>query len=366
MSVKDLMRNELKEFAAYNAGVHLVGVDFRKIVKLNANESMMGPSQKAMDAMAEELKYGYMYPQPVIAELSKELSDFLGKPEDNIVVMNGSGSGIQMVGECFLNPGDEMLLCDPTFMAYYKVPARFGAILKTVTPKDGVSQDLDLLYDAITEKTKLIVLCNPNNPTGTLIDHEKLKEFIEKLPKHVVVIMDEAYIEWVDIPGYQSALDLVTDDNNIIILRTFSKNHGMAGYRIGYSVANKALTECLNSLTNYYSPNRIAARGAAVSLHDKEWGELVYKNNKEQRDYMQSEMAKMGMLVTPSQASFIWFDPKCDSKVLFDKLIEKKVYIRPFHPYLRVSIGLPEQNQAFLDALAESLKEMNLEEKKYA
>ncbi len=359
MEARDLMRNELKSFAAYNAGgVHLVDVDFREIIKLNANESQMGPSKKAMEAMAEELKYGYMYPQPVIAELATKISEFVGKPKDNIVIMNGSGSGIQMVGEVFLNPGDEMLLCDPTFMAYYKVPERFGATLKTVTPADGVSQDLDLLYENITDKTKLIVMCNPNNPTGTVVTHEALKEFVEKLPDHVVLIIDEAYIEWVDIPGYESALDLVTDDNNVVILRTFSKNHGMAGYRIGYSVANKALTECINAVGNYYAPNRIAARGAAVSLDDKEWGEAVYKNNKEQRDYMQAELTKLGMEVTPSQASFIWFDPKCDSKKLFDKLIEKKVYIRPFHPYLRVSIGVPEQNQAFLDALAASLNEI--------
>lgn len=362
MEARDLMRKELKEFAAYNAGVHLVGVDFRKIVKLNANESQMGPSRKAMEAMAEELQYGYMYPQPVIAELLDKISKYTGKPRDNIVIMNGSGSGIQMVGEVFLNPGDEMLLCDPTFMAYYKVPARFGATLKTVVPPDGVSQDLDLLYDAITEKTKLIVMCNPNNPTGTIVSHEKLKAFVEKLPEHVVLIIDEAYIEWIDVPGYESALDLVTDDHNVVILRTFSKNHGMAGYRIGYSVANKALTECINAVGNYYAPNRIAARGAIVSLDDREWGAAVYKNNKEQRDYMQSKMQRLGMKVTPSQASFIWFDPQCDSKKLFDKLIEKKVYIRPFHPFLRVSIGVPEQNQAFLDALAASLNEIKEEQ----
>lgn len=358
MEAHELMRNELKTYASYNAGAALMNVDFRKVVKLNANESQMGPSPKAMKAMAEEMQYGYLYPQTVINELKTKLAAYAGKSEDEITIFAGSGGGIQEIGETFLNPGDECVLCSPTYMAYYRLPARFGAVLKEVNAPDGVTTDLNLLLDAVTEKTKIVFLCNPNNPTGTLLPAEAIEDFVMKLPKHVICLVDEAYIDWVDDRSYPSAFRLVREDTNVIVLRTFSKIHGMAGYRIGYAVANRKITECMKAVAGYYSTNRIAARGAIVSMEDTEYLEKVYQNNKTQRDYMQSELKKMGMKVTPSQASFIYFDPCCDAEEMYERLQQKKIYIRPFIPFLRVSIGKPDQNQAFLNAMKEVIAQM--------
>lgn len=361
MDVSDLMRRELRSYQSYRAGAAL-NADFRKVIKLNANESQMGPSPKAMAAMADELKYGYLYPQSVISELKDRLIQYTGKSGDMITIFAGSSGAIEEIGETFLNPGDECVLCSPTYMAYYRLPARFGAKLVEVRSGDGVTTDLGRILDAVTEKTKLVFICNPNNPTGTLLPAEEIEDFVKHLPDHVICVIDEAYIDWVDDRNYQSAFRLVNDDSNVIVLRTFSKIHGMAGYRIGYSVAGRAITQCMSAVASYYGTNRIAARGALVSLNDAEYLEKVYLNNKVQRDYLQREMTKLGMAVTPSQASFIWFDPHCDAQEMLERLQQKKVYIRPFVPYLRVSIGTPEQNQAFLKALSEVIEEMKLKE----
>lgn len=150
--------------------------------------------------------------------------------------------------ETFLNHDDELLVCSPTYMLYYKLPFRFGAKLAEAHSSDGVSTDLDALYNAITDKTKLVFICNPNNPTGTLVDNRKLDEFVEKLPPHVICVIDEAYYDWITEEHYESALRFVNDRNNVIVLRTFSKIYGMAGLRVGYSVANKDITACLGCI----------------------------------------------------------------------------------------------------------------------
>ena len=174
-------------------------------------------------------------------------------------------------------------------------------------------------------------------------------------------MIDEAYIDWVDIPDYPSALKYVEEGGkNIIVLRTFSKIYGMAGIRVGYSVANSEITQALNSIAGSFGTSGPAAAGAAAALEDKEFYEMSYKNNKEQRDYLMQEMSKMGVDVTPSQTSFIYFDPHCNTQECMDAIEEGGVMIRYFgEQYLRVSIGRPEQNQMFLDALARYLKSVS-------
>lgn len=357
MAIKDLMREELKEYNIYVAGGRPMGQGAPKH-RLMANENQLGPSPKAIEAIAEEAKQGNLYPMIPTMRAKKAISEYVHKPLEDIITYAGSGSGINAIGEAFLNPGDEVLICSPTYMAYGHLPARHGAKLVEVFSKDGVSTDLELLAGAITDKTKLIFICNPNNPTGTILDPARLDEFVEKLPEHVICVVDEAYIDWVDIPNYPSALKYVEEGGkNIIVLRTFSKIYGMAGIRVGYSVANSEITQALNSIAGSFGTSGPAAAGAAAALGDSEFYEISYKNNKEQRDYMIEEMSKMGVDVIPSQTSFIYFAPHCNTQECMDAIEEGGVMIRYFgEQYLRVSIGRPEQNQMFLDALAQYLK----------
>lgn len=354
----DLLRTPLKESKAYVAGVMLAQVTPGKTVfKLNANENQFGPSTKAMEAMAAELKNGYLYPGTVLTDLKQKLAEFHGFQLENITLYNGSGAAINAMGETFLNPGDEVLICSPTYMAYAPLPGRFGAKLVEVPAKDGLYTDLDALAGGITEKTKLIFICNPNNPTGTILDNAKLDAFVAQLPEHVVCVIDEAYFDWIDIPDYKSAFRFVNSGKNVIVLRTFSKIYGMAGCRVGFAVAGKELSECLATSSNLFYTNRIGAAGAIAALDDKEFYEKAYQNNKEQRAYLTAEMQKMGITTVESQTSFIYFDAHCDNDKCMEVLMEHGVYIRPFGPkYLRVSIGLPHQNQAFLDAMKLALE----------
>lgn len=360
MSVKDLMREPLKEFSAYMAGgIQIKPVEGKETVKLNANEMQMGPSPKAIEAMADELKRGYLYPMETVGVLKKKIAEYVGKPASNVTVFGGSGAGIQAIAEAFLNPDDEVLICSPTYMAYYRLASRFGGKLVEVEADDGVSTDLDKLAEAITDKTKLIFICNPNNPTGTILCPEKLEAFINHLPSHVICVIDEAYMEWVSIPDYPSGLKFVEDGKNVIVLRTFSKIFGMAGIRVGYSVANDEITESIASIAGTYSTNRIGAVGAVAALEDEEFFKAAYENNTKQREYLTKEMEKLGITVVPSNTSFIYFAPHCDTRKCMEILESEGVFIRYFsEEYIRVSIGLPHQNQLFLDALKKAISEL--------
>lgn len=353
MEIQDLMRNELKNYNTYVAGGKSI-LGQKTMHRLMANENQLGPSPKAVEAIAEEAKKGNFYGAIPVMKAREAIAAHLGQPVDHIITFAGSGAGINAIGEIFLNPEDEVLICSPTYMAYAPLPARHGAKLVEVFAEDGVSTDLDLLAAAITDKTKLIFVCNPNNPTGTILDPEKLDQFVANLPDHVVCVIDEAYIEWVDIPNYPSAVKYVEDGGkNIIVLRTFSKIYGMAGIRIGYSVANTALTRAMNSIAASFNTSGPAAAGAVAALGDTEFYQKAFQNNKQQRDYLMAEMTKMGIDVIPSQTSFLYFDPHCDTRQCLDALEQAGILIRYFgEQYLRVSIGRPEQNQLFLDALS--------------
>ncbi|PWT27312.1 histidinol-phosphate transaminase [Butyrivibrio fibrisolvens] len=363
MSVKDLMREPLKGFQIYTAGGMMVKPG-PGIIKLNANENQMGSSPKALEAMEKELSKCNLYPMESITNLKQKIAEHVGMPVSCITAFNGSGAGIQAVAEAFLNPDDELLICSPTYMQYYRLPAQFGAKLVEVFGKDGVSTDLDALSAAITDKTKLIYICNPNNPTGTLLCPDKLSTFIDDLPDHVVCVIDEAYIDWVADDSYPSMVSKVLCGKNVIVLRTFSKIYGLAGIRCGYAVASEEIITCLSAISGIFGTNRVAAAGAAAALEDKEFYKAAQDNNTEQRAYLSKELEKLGCTVVPSSTSFIYFAPHCDTKECMSYLESKGVYIRYFsEEYIRVSIGLPMQNQKFLDTIGEFIEKSCVKEK---
>lgn len=357
ITVNDLLRDPIKEAGVYVAGMALSTEELNSgIVKLNANENPFGPSTKALEAMAEELKRGNLYPGNVMDDFKKKLAEHFHLDVEQFSIFNGSGAAINGIGETFLNPGDEMIISSPTYMAYAPMPSRMGAKIVETTSRDGLYTDLDAISAAITEKTKLIFICNPNNPTGTILDHAKLDAFVENLPDHVVCAIDEAYFDWIDLPDYQSAFRFIHTGKKVMVLRTFSKIYGMAGIRAGFVAASKELTQALARAANLYYSNRIAMAGAMAALDDTEFYNKAFENNKIQREYLTEEMTKMGIDVVESQTSFLYFDAHCNTEKCMQMLTDNKIYIRPFgEQYLRVSIGLPHENQAFLDCLQEAL-----------
>lgn len=357
-NVNEMMREPLKTSTAYVAGMAMV-TPSETIFKLNANENQFGPSTKALEAMKEVLANGYLYPGNYITACRKKIAQFhgYGMKMENIAVYNGSGSAINAMGETFLNPGDEVVISSPTYMQYAPLPARYGAKVVEVPSIDGLYTNLSGMLAAITPNTKLMFICNPNNPTGTIVDNKELDEFIEKLPEHVICVIDEAYFHWIGKEGYESAFRFINSGKKVIVLRTFSKVYGMAGIRCGFAAASEEIIKCLFTSTNLFYTNIVAAAGAVAALDDSEFYDKVYNNNKEQREYMSEEMTKMGVDVVPSETSFIYFDAHTDNAKCMEILESHGVYIRGFgEKYLRVSIGLPHQNQAFLDALKEAVE----------
>lgn len=228
------------------------------------------------------------------------------------------------------------------------------------TTKDFV-YDLDKIYEAITENTKLIFICNPNNPTGTVVDPEKLTLFFERLPDHVLVILDEAYVEYAEKEKNSTGIEFVKMGFPVISIRTFSKFYGLAGIRIGYAVADEKYIEHLQAVKQTFAVNRIAIAGAEAALEDAEYGERMLQETLNEKNRLVEQLTSFGFQVVESHANFLFVDVKQDVSTLFTKLMEKGILIRPCTPWklnthARITIGTERQNNLLLDAIKEIQK----------
>lgn len=361
MEIKDLLREPLKEFTAYKPGGKKLTVreDVTERIQLNANENQLGPSPKAVEAMQEAAKISNLYPFTFgqNEEVRQFIADFYGVTSDTIMITSGSSGIISAFGEIFLNPGDEMVTCIPTYDSYRAVANRYGAVFKAAPLKADYSYDMGALYDLITDKTKLVVIVNPNNPTGTLISNEELDAFMAKVPDHVITIIDEAYFEWIDDEQYESAVKYVKEGKKVAVLRTFSKLYGMAGVRVGYGIMMPDICQAMRNVEFNYGPSRIGLAGAVAALQDKEYVKRSVQNNNEGRDYLEKVLREVGFEVIKSYASFVYFLPKgITSEALVDELASYGVMIRGFGEYGRVSVGVPRQNKIFAETLKKVLK----------
>lgn len=358
MAILDLLREPMKTAGGYIAGGKPLPTPPNGVVpaKLNANENQLGPSSKVLQAIQDELKNINLYPFEQNNLTRKALAEWLHFKPENIRMANGSMSLICAIGDVFLNPGDEVAMCTPSYMAYYSLPGRYGATLVEVPNKDFAT-DVKALLKAITKKTKLCIIVNPNNPTGGKISNADLQYFMDNVPDHVITIVDEAYIEWVDDNAYQNATKYVHENRNVIILRTFSKIFGLAGLRFGYLITTSEISQYLGIVEANYGPDRLALIAAREAIKDTEHLAASLKNNTDGRKYLTTELRALGFDVIESYASFIYFAPKMDTAYMIDELNKRGVYIRDFgKTYSRVSIGRPEQNKQFINNLKEIVK----------
>ena len=361
MEVKDLLREPLKNFSAYKPGGKKIPVrdGVTSTIQLNANENQLGPSPKAVEAMQEAAKISNFYPFTFsqTEEVRAFIADYYGMQPEQIMITSGSSGIISAFGEIFLNPGDEMITCVPTYDSYRAVANRYGAVFKSA-PLKNYAFDLDALYDLITDKTKLIIIVNPNNPTGTLISNEELDAFMEKVPDHVITVIDEAYFEWINDANYESAIKYVKQGKKVAVLRTFSKLFGMAGVRIGYGIMQKDIAEAMRNVEFGYGASRIGLAGAVAALQDKEYIQKSIENNTKGRNFLENVLKEAGFEVVKSYASFVYFYPKgITSEDLVNELGSYGVMIRQFGDYSRVSVGLPEQNERFKQTLKQVLNQ---------
>ncbi|MDD5382488.1 MAG: histidinol-phosphate transaminase [Candidatus Margulisbacteria bacterium] len=325
------------------------------VVKLASNENPFGPSPKALEAIAKEAKNLQIYPDQKSLLLREALAKKLNVSGDCIICGNGSDDIMQILGSTYLNPGDEVIVSKNTFSLYELVTRIFDGKLVLVNLKDN-ELDLAGFATAITPKTKMIFLTNPNNPTGTVFSAAEFDALMKKVPDNALVVVDEAYIEFAERKDLPDTIKYVKEGRNVVALRTFSKFYGLAGLRIGYGIAKAELIKPMFRTKMPFNVNRLAQAGAIAALDDKEFTEKTYKNNVEGKKYLYAELDKLGLEYKKTEANFIFINLKKSADECFITMMKQGVIIRPltsfgFSQAIRVSVGTKEQNEKFISAL---------------
>jgi histidinol-phosphate aminotransferase len=320
-------------------------------IKLASNENPIGPSQKAAEAIAKLMGGLHRYPDGAGFYLKKAISDKFGHPIEGIILGNGSNELLEIIVRTFLLEGENAIMAEPSFVVY-KMAAQAAGRERVIVPlKDGL-HDLEAMADRITDRTKLIFIANPNNPTGTMNTAAQMDSFLKRVPEDVIVVLDEAYCEYVVSDEYPDTLAILRAGRNIIALRTFSKIYGLAGLRIGYGFAPPVLVDLMNRVRQPFNTNSLAQAGALAALGDKGHVEKSRSVNEAGKTYLYKELGRLGVEYIPTQANFIYMELKQDAGAVYDKLLRQGVIIRPMGPtQLRVTIGLKEENERFIAAL---------------
>jgi histidinol-phosphate aminotransferase len=323
------------------------------------NENPLGPSPKAVEAIKAESGKVNRYPQGPCTYLKRKVTASLGIDERMIVFSNGADNCLRIIGCTFLNTGDEVIVAHPTFPVYGIVAGVMGAVPVEV-PLKNHTHDLAAMAERIGAKTKLVFVCNPNNPTGTIVGRKQLDAFVKALPDHVVLILDEAYFEFVEAEDYPNALDYIREGRNVVSLRTFSKLYGIAGLRIGYILACPELTAVMERVREPFPVSRVAEAAALAAVDDEEFKKRVLANNEESKRFFYQSFDKLGLSYAKTHTNFMFVDIGIDAKEASRALLERGYLIRPGTPwrhpsFLRITFGTMEENRGFVSALSEVL-----------
>lgn len=321
-------------------------------IKLASNENPLGPSPEALEAIRDSYTDLNRYPDGAGYYLKKELAGTLAVSEDELILGNGSNELLDIAARTFMKAGDEAVMGTPSFVVYAMAVQSVGGTSVQV-PLTGYTHNLAAMAQAITPRTKMLFLANPNNPTGTYNAKDEFDRLMENIPDTVLIVVDEAYYEYVAAPDYADSMTHFRSGRNILILRTFSKIYGLAGLRIGYGIAGKDILTDMNRLREPFNTNSVAQKAALAALRDKAHVTQSQKTNEEGKQYFYQQLKALGISCVPTQANFVYF-PMDDSLALYNSLLKKGVIIRPMGPKaVRVTIGLPEENRRFIAALKE-------------
>lgn len=324
------------------------------ISKLASNENPLGPSPIAIQAVKKSLDEGNFYPENSCYQLKEKLARYLGVDKENVGVGNGTTELILMLGFTFLNPGEEFVMSQSSFIMGKIVAQAMNAKLIEIPLKD-FRHDLGNFLRATTANTKIVYIDNPMNPIGTMVYQQEIEEFMEKVPEDILVVFDEAYYEYVNKERSWPTIDYVKEGRNVVVLRTFSKMYGLAGFRVGYCLAREDLVEAISRVKPPFSVNRFAQVGAVAALDDKEHVKRTKEINEAGKKFLCEHFREMGVFYIPSETNFITIDIKADAKKIFEDIQKKGVIVRPLNMYgkptfLRVTIGTTDQNKRFIEA----------------
>jgi histidinol-phosphate aminotransferase len=357
------LRKEILGLKPYKAGKPISEVKrelgLAEVIKLASNENPLGTSPKAKEAIKALVNESQMYPDASNYELKHKLAQKYGVKAEQIFCGEGSDSLIRVICEVFLKPDEESIMPEVTFPRYESATKLMGGkCVKIPMKNNGI--DMQAMVNAITDKTRIIWFCNPNNPTGTIFTKSEFDAVLNKIPEDVIIIMDEAYVEYVTDKNYADSLDYLKDYPNMITLRTFSKAYGLASLRVGYGIANEEIVTYLNTVIGPFDVNLYAQKAAAAAIDDQEFINKVFEANNEGKEYLYEQFSEMGLPYIKTNSNFIMVDTKTSSEEVFDKLLKQGMIIRPGHllgmpGWLRITIGTMEQNKKFIECLKKSL-----------
>ena len=361
---KELVADYIKKLVPYVPGKPIEELErelgIKDSIKIASNENPLGPSPMGVAAAQAMLGNLHRYPDGSATTLRDRLAKKHGVPAEMIVTGNGSNEILELAAATFMQAGDHAVISAHAFVVYDLAVDSRGFAKTVVPPTKNYGHDLRAMAKAVTPKTRLLFIANPNNPTGTYNTRAEMDELLETLPKEVIVVLDEAYFEFVDQPDYPDGVELVKKGANMIATRTFSKIYGLAGLRCGYGVMPAEMAGYMNRVRQPFNANMLAQAAAEAALDDVEFVDKAKAVNREGMAYLEKTFKEMKIEYIPSVGNFILFKCPKDTKVAYDQLLRKGVIVRPMGGYklgewFRVTVGLPTENRRFIEALKEIL-----------
>ena len=357
MALRDQVNPHIRELSPYVPGKPIEELErelgISESVKLASNENPLGPSPKALAALEGSLHEVFRYPDGASFALREALAEHLEVSPDQLVFGCGGDEILELMAKTFLRVGDEVVFAWPSFAMYPIVTIGMGATPVRVPLADDFGPDFDAMLAAITDRTRMVMLCNPNNPTGTSFGADAFASFVERLPADVVLLIDEAYYEFVRREDFPDAIALTRSRPGTVVLRTFSKIYGLAGLRIGYGICDAESASYLERARHPFNVNRLAEIAALAALGDTEHVERTRAMNDAGAKFLTSALEGMGCRVWPTDANFLLVEIGPD---YYDKLLREGVIVRPMKGFgldahLRVSIGTADENERFVKAV---------------
>ncbi|RLC27097.1 MAG: histidinol-phosphate transaminase [Deltaproteobacteria bacterium] len=354
--MKPLARDGVEDLIPYPPGKPIEELE-RELgitgsIKLASNENPLGPSPRALEAVREKAATLNRYPDGSGYYLKSKLSEIYGIPPERIILGNGSNELIELTARAFLRPGEEAVQAFPTFLVYEKIVKGAGGRMVSV-PLSGFRIDLEGILEAVTPRTKIVFICNPNNPTGDALTSGEMGRFLERVPDDVIVVLDEAYIEFTTDDSVADGLALLSAHPLLFVLRTFSKLYGLAGLRIGYGFAGEKLVDYMNRVRQPFNANTLAQAGAMAALEDTAFVSRTLELVRDGLRYLFRELDAMGLEYRPTQTNFFLIRVPSGAKKIYDLMLKEGVIIRAMDAYglpdyIRITVGLPDENERFI------------------
>ena len=358
--MKKLIRDSILRIQQYEPGMPVEVLKGELSLKgefstLASNENPLGPSPLAIEAIERSLADGNLYPDNTCLRLRERIAQYLGVPVKNLGVGNGTTELIFLMGVAFLNPGETFVMSESSFIMV-KIVAQIMECKLVEVPLKDYRHDLDAILRTVTSDTKIVYLDNPMNPIGTMFTQQDVSRFMGEIPEDIIVVFDEAYYEYATKENFPDTLSFVQEGRNVIVLRTFSKMYGLAGFRVGYCAAQEDFIDAFNRVRPPFSVNHYAQVGAAEALRDEAHIKKTQEITESGKRFLYENFERMSLFYIPSETNFVTVDIKTDAQKIADEFKKKSVIVRPLTVYgkptfLRVTIGTPEQNKKFIEVL---------------